>query len=156
MEIITGGNTSIFAGSDEITKVYQGSGLIWEKNESPAPAWPKNYFYPSIYSLYNSNGISFWKSSLTSGQTYTLDAHRTSDEGSGYGFWQIEPKSGNGEAKPMKRLVQLQLSLIIIIKMRGLVSMTGGKSILTVSEVLMAERLLPLNLRKFMVVTVVI
>lgn len=98
MEIITGGNTSIFAGSDEITKVYQGSGLIWEKNESPAPAWPDDYFYPNLYFSGNNSGISFWKNSLTSGHTYTLDAHRTDDEGEGGGgFWQIEPKSGSGE-----------------------------------------------------------
>lgn len=109
MEIITGGNTSIFAGSDEITKVYQGSGLIWEKNEEPAPAWPDNYFYPNLYSFYNSNGISFWKSNLTSGQTYTLDAHRTSDEGSSYGFWQIEPKSGSGEAKTDEEISTTQI-----------------------------------------------
>ena len=106
--LVSGG--SIYVGDSAITKVYQGSGLVWEKNEAPAPAWPKNYFYPSVYPYYYSSGISFWKSNLTSGQTYTLDAYRTDDEGEGGGgFWQIEPKSGSGEAKTDEEISTTQI-----------------------------------------------
>ena len=93
--LVTG--NSIYQGSSAITEVYKGTDLIWSK-EPVGPAWPDNYFYPSLYPVSNYNGISFWKSSLTSGQTYTLDAYRTDDEGEGGGgFWQIEQKSGSGE-----------------------------------------------------------
>ena len=84
MEIITGGNTSIFAGSDEITKVYQGSGLIWEKNESPAPAWPTPYYYPDLSLVFNyGRGIGYWKNHFNSGETATIYFDSDDCEGEG-------------------------------------------------------------------------
>ena len=95
MEIITGGNTSIFAGSDEITKVYQGSGLIWEKNEGPA--WPKNYYYPYL-SFWNNygRGIGYWKNHFNSGETATIyfDSDDCEGEGGDWYFTYIAKTTG--------------------------------------------------------------
>lgn len=106
--LITAG--TIYQGNTEISKVYQGNDLIWPK-VPVGPAWPDNYFYPSLPYVYGSTqGISFWKSSLTSGQTYTLDAYRTDDEGEGGGgFWSIDPKTGNGEVKDGERYYTTQI-----------------------------------------------
>lgn len=96
--LVSGG--SIYVGSSAITEVYQGADLVWS-NGVPAPAWPDNYFYPNglDYSGFG-NGASFWKNSLTSGQTYSIGATRTDCEGEGGGgYWAIQPKVGNGQAQ---------------------------------------------------------
>lgn len=106
--LVSGG--SIYVGSSAITEVYQGADLVWS-NGVPAPAWPSNYFYPNLSgTIYDLNGVSFWKSSLVSGQTYMLIANRTDCEGEGgYGFWSIEPESGSGQIKLGEKSLTTQI-----------------------------------------------
>lgn len=93
--LVSGG--SIYVGSSAITEVYQGNDLVWS-NGIPAPAWPGNYFYPNPPSDIDPNGLSLWKSSMVSGQTYTIDLNRDDDEGEGGGgYYSIEPKEGSGQ-----------------------------------------------------------
>ena len=89
------GTTSIYLGNALISKVYQGNTLIWP-NASPAPAWPKNYFYPIfVYDGSNRSGLSFWKDQFNSGETYSIDIHRDDDEGEGGGGYRWICDSGS-------------------------------------------------------------
>lgn len=81
MEIITGGNTSIYAGSDEIVKIFQGGSLIWEK-DSDRPRWPAPYYYPDL-SLDYGRGIGYWKDHFNSGETATFYFKSDDCEGEG-------------------------------------------------------------------------
>lgn len=67
MEIITGGNTSIYAGSDEIVKIFQGSSLIWEK-DSDRPSWPAPFYYPS--NIGGTKGMAFFYTNVSSGYSF--------------------------------------------------------------------------------------
>lgn len=90
--LVTGG--SIYRGSSEITEVYRGETLVWSNGIS-APEWPGNYFLPAATEF---NGMSFWKDSLTSGHTYSINATRDDMEGEGGGGSTfITPASGTGQ-----------------------------------------------------------
>lgn len=67
--LVTG--SSIYQGSSEISKVFQGTVLVWQKENGPA--WPAPYYYPDL-TLWNNygRGIGYWKDHFNSGETATF------------------------------------------------------------------------------------
>ena len=58
--LVTG--SSIYQGSSEISKVFQGTALVWQKENGPA--WPGDYYYPNFNFESNVRGIGFWLSTI--------------------------------------------------------------------------------------------
>ena len=78
----------------------RGSTVVWTKDPYPDVIWPNNYYYPIYPDYAGLNGMSFWKNSVISGQTYSIAYNRTDDEGEGGGGYRcVCTKDGYYEAE---------------------------------------------------------